>query len=97
MSEERSASGPRASLTTSTSGEAGAGYQHNAPSSNPLQATRDWRVTTVDLGQATADCCSEVPIWTATGNPVLTGQLEAITFLGKAPELHRDRPLLKSA
>jgi hypothetical protein len=40
-------------------------------------------VTTVDLGQATADCCSEVPIWTATGNPVLTGHLEAITFLGE--------------
>ena len=59
------------------------GYQDNAPSSNPPEATRDWRVTTVDLGQATADCCSEVPIWTATGNPVLTGHLEAITFLGE--------------
>ncbi|NDB21934.1 MAG: hypothetical protein EB020_13795, partial [Proteobacteria bacterium] len=59
------------------------GYQDNARSSNPPEATRDWRVTTVDLGQATADCCSEVPIWTATGNPALTGHLEAITFLGE--------------
>ena len=80
---ERSASGPRASLPASTSGGVGVGYQDNAPSSNPPEATRDWRVTTVDLGQATADCCSEVPIWTATGNPVLTGHLEAITFLGE--------------
>ncbi|RLT56470.1 MAG: hypothetical protein DWI69_02965 [Chloroflexi bacterium] len=83
MSGQRSASGPRASLPASTSGEAGVGYENNAPSSNPPQATRDWRVTTVDLGQATADCCSEVPIWTATGSPVLTGHLEAITFLGE--------------
>gem|GEM_PF-1125442 len=83
MSGQRSATGPRASLPASTSGGVGVGYQHNAPSSNPPEATRDWRVTTVDLGQATADCCSEVPIWTATGNPVLTGHLEAITFLGE--------------
>ena len=83
MSGTQSASGPLASLPASTSGGVGVGYQDNAPSSNPPEATRDWRVTTVDLGQATADCCSEVPIWTATGNPVLTGHLEAITFLGE--------------
>lgn len=46
-------------------------------------AAREWRITTLDLGQATAECCSEVPIWTATGNPVVTGLLEAITFLGE--------------
>ena len=83
MSGTQSASGPWASLPASTSGGVGVGYQDNAPSSNPPEATRDWRVTTVDLGQATADCCSEVPIWTATGNPALTGHLEAITFLGE--------------
>ena len=83
MSGTQSASGPRASLPASTSGGVGVGYQENAPASNPPEATRDWRVTTVDLGQATADCCSEVPIWTATGNPVFTGHLEAITFLGE--------------
>ncbi|MBU6152404.1 MAG: hypothetical protein KGR25_13205, partial [Chloroflexi bacterium] len=83
MSGTQSASGPRGSLPASPSGGVRVGYRDNAPSSNPPEATRDWRVTTVDLGQATADCCSEVPIWTATGNGVLTGHLEAITFLGE--------------
>lgn len=55
----------------------------DASSNGSSQATRDWRVTTIDLGQATADCCLEVSIWTATGNPVSTGLLEAITFLGE--------------
>ncbi len=52
-------------------------------SRNTSLVASEWRVTTLDLGQATADCCSEVPIWSATGNPVFTGLLEAITFFGE--------------
>ncbi len=51
--------------------------------SDPSRAARDWRVSTINLGQTTADCCSEVPVWNGLGEPVLTGHLVAITFLGE--------------